>query len=205
MRRVLAWFGGTALIVLTSRSVVYALSPSPLAAGLAHHAGGPALPAIAAVSLGLAVALSAAILSLAAIGVAERKQLETRRVGQMPRLRLELFCWRAIALTLVSCLAFALLESYIHWRAGLGWHGLNCLTGPVHRDAIPVLAGFSIVGAALAAALDHVLAWMRRTLARLAPAPRLATRRLPPGLRPLLAPVPATVGPALARGPPAAS
>ena len=106
---------------------------------------------------------------------------------------------------MASCLTFALLESYIHWRAGLGWHGLHCLTGPVHRDAIPVLASFSIVGAALAAALDHVLAWMRGTLARLAPAPRLAAPRPALGLRPLLAPVPAAVGPALARGPPAGS
>jgi len=205
MRRAVAWLGGVALIVLAARSVVYALSPSPLAAALGRHAGGPALPAIAAVSLGLAVALAVAIVSLAAIGVAERRELETRRLAATPRLRLGLLCRRAISLTVASCLTFALLESYIHWRAGLGWHGLHCLTGPVHRDAIPVLASFSIVGAALAAALDHVLAWMRRTLARLAPAPRFAAPRPALGLRPLLAPVQAPVGPALARGPPAGS
>ena len=33
-----------------------------------------------------------------------------------------------------------MLESTIHWREGLGWHGLHCLLGPVHRDAIPILA-----------------------------------------------------------------
>ena len=34
MRRAVAWLGGVALIVLAARSVVYALSPSPLAAAL---------------------------------------------------------------------------------------------------------------------------------------------------------------------------
>ena len=66
-----------------------------------------------------------------------------------------------------TCFAFALFESWEHWRAGLGWHGLHCLTGPAHRNAIPILAALSLVAAALAAALEHVLAWMRRTIARL--------------------------------------
>ena len=71
-------------------------------------------------------------------------------------------------------LAFALVESTIHWRAGLGWHGLHCLTGPVHRDAIPILAAFSLLAAAIVSALDHVLAWMRRVVASIARRPRLA-------------------------------
>src|SRR5947209_3489796 len=84
MRRAVAWLGGVALIVLAARSVVYVLSPSPLAAAVGRHAGGPALPAIAAVSLGLAVALAVAIVSLAAIGVAERRELETRGLAAPP-------------------------------------------------------------------------------------------------------------------------
>src|SRR2546423_2253975 len=75
--------------------------------------------------------------------------------------------------------AFALLESYIHWRAGLGWHGLHCLTGPVHRNALPILGALSLLGAALGAALDHVLAWLRRTITALA-RPRLRIAGAPP-------------------------
>ena len=41
------------------------------------------------------------------------------------------------------------LESYLHWRAGLGWHGLHCLAGPVHRDAVPIVAALSLVAVAL--------------------------------------------------------
>ena len=66
----------------------------------------------------------------------------------------------------------------LHWRAGLGWHGLDCLLGPVHRDALPILAALATVATALLAALDHVIAWMRRTLAalRARAAPRRGAR-----------------------------
>jgi hypothetical protein len=174
MRRALGWPAAAALVVLGSRAIVYALSPSPLAAELSHRAGGPALPVVAVVAAGLAVALSAAVVSLAAFGVRERRLLETRPVVASPRLRVGLLLARALALWLVTMPAFALLESYIHWRQGLGWHGLHCLTGPVHRDAIPVLGALSLVAAALAAALEHVIAWMRRTLARIAAGSRRA-------------------------------
>lgn len=174
MKRTLAWAAVGALVVLTARTVVYALSPSPLAAELSHQAGGPRLPMLVVVSLGLAVTLSAAAVWLAALGVRERQLLETRIVLTVPRLRLRLLLGRALALWLVAMPAFAYLESYIHWRQGLGWHGLHCLIGPVHRDAIPILGGLSLVAAAIAAALEHVLAWMRRALAVLAGRRRLA-------------------------------
>jgi hypothetical protein len=168
MRRPLAWLAVGALVVLGARSIVYALSPSPLAAELSHRAGGPGLPAIALVSVSLALAVSAAVVWFAALGVRERRLLETRPVIADSRLRLGLVPARALALWVLTMPAFALLESYIHWRQGLGWHGLHCLTGPVHRDAIPVLGAFSLVAAALATAFEHVIAWMRRTLASLA-------------------------------------
>jgi hypothetical protein len=206
MRRALGWAGAAALAVLCSRSIVYALSPSPLAAELSHRAGGPTLPVVAVVAGGLGLALSTAVVSLAALGVRERQLLETRPVVAPPRLRLRRLVARALALWLVTMPAFALLESYIHWRQGLGWHGLHCLTGPVHRDAIPVLGALSLVAAALAAALDHVLAWMRRTLARLAPPLRAfasAPGRPPSSHGLALSP---TVGlPLGARGPPGLS
>jgi hypothetical protein len=66
-----------------------------------------------------------------------------------------------------GCLAFAALESYVHWRAGMGFHGLHCLTGPVHRNVLPIIPSLALLAAALRGALQHVLAWMRRTIARL--------------------------------------
>jgi hypothetical protein len=174
MKRAFAWLGAVTLVVLGSRTIAYAISPSPLAAELSHQAGGPALPVIAVVSVLLAVAFSAAVVWLAALGVHERRLLETRPVIGQQRLRLGLLAVRALALWLITMPAFAYLESTIHWREGLGWHGLHCLTGPVHRNAIPVLGALSLVAAALGAALEHVFAWMRRTLASIAGPRRVA-------------------------------
>jgi hypothetical protein len=194
-----------ALIVLAGRAIAYAVSPSPLAATLAHRAGGPALPIVAAVSLGLAVAVSAAVVWLAAIGVRERRLVEGRALVAEPRLRLGLLAARAVCLTGSSAVSFALLESYVHWRAGLGWHGLHCLVGPVHSSALPIRAALSLVVAALAAALEHVAAWTRRTLARIAPTLPLTAQLMRPRLRPQLAPGSAIAGAAFARGPPVLS
>lgn len=203
MRRTLTWSAVAAIVVLGSRTIVYALSPSPLAAELSHRAGGPALPAVAVASAALALVASVTVVSLAALGVRERLLLETRPVIAPPRLRVGLLGGRALALWLVTMPAFALLESYIHWRQGLGWHGLHCLTGPVHRDAIPVLGALSLVAAAVAAAIEHVVAWMRRTLASIAASARASG--LVRVCRPAflgLAPAAALVGPLGARGPP---
>jgi hypothetical protein len=59
---------------------------------------------------------------------------------------------------------FTVVESYVHWRAGLGWHGARCLLGPAHRDAVPLLCALSLIAAACQAAVAHLLGWMRRTL-----------------------------------------
>jgi hypothetical protein len=174
MKRAIAWPAAVALVVLGSRTIAYAISPSPLAAELSHQAGGPALPVITVVAILLALAFSAAVVWLATLGVHERRLLETRPVVEEPRLRLGLLAARALALWLVAMPAFAYLESTIHWREGLGWHGLHCLTGPVHRNAIPILGALSLATAALAAALEHVFAWMRRTLASIAGPRRIA-------------------------------
>jgi hypothetical protein len=202
--RALCWLGVLALVVLGTRSIVYALSPSPLAVELSHRAGGPTLPVLAVVSFALALGLSAAVVWLAALGVRERRLLEPRPVLSLPRMRLGLLTARAVALWLVAMPAFAYLESFIHWRQGLGWHGLHCLIGPVHRNAIPVLGALSLVAAALVGAVEHVLAWMRRTIARLAAEPIAEAAALPPpAYEPAL--VPAYTEPLGARGPPALS
>jgi hypothetical protein len=206
MKRTMAWLAAVALVVLGSRTIAYAISPSPLAAELSHQAGGPALPVITVVAILLALAFSAAVVWLATLGVRERRLLETRPLVAEPRLRLGLLAARALALWLVSMPTFAYLESTIHWREGLGWHGLHCLVGPVHRNAIPILGALALATAALAAALEHVFAWMRRTLASIA-----GPRRIPrivvvaqPQTNEFL-PAAAFAAPLGARGPPPVS
>ena len=168
------WPAVVALLVLTARWLAYELAPSPLARVLEHSAGGPSLVIVTLVSLGLTLLGSVLIVWLAAVGVRERARLQPERVA--PRLRLRRLGLRAVGLYLAGSLAFALFESYLHWRAGIGFHGLSCLVGPVHRNAIPLLAALALAAAALAEAVEHVLAWMRAVVRelrrrRLAPQP----------------------------------
>jgi hypothetical protein len=178
-RRALVWVAAGALVVLVGRTIAYAALPSPTAELLAGKAGGPALPLVAVVALGLGASLAVAVCWLAALGVRERALLERRLLtAPPPELRPGRVLARALALWALAAPAAGLLEAWIHWRAGLGWHGLHCLVGPVHRDLIPIVGGLSLVAAAVLSAVDHALAWMRRTFAllrgvqaRLAPAP----------------------------------
>ena len=179
--RAAAWLGGGALVVLAARAIAYALSPSPLAQAFEGRAGRPGA-AVRASSLrscsGVAL-LPPRSVWLAALGVRERALLAD---VPAPPLRLARLVVRAAVMFVTTCFAFALFESWEHWRAGLGWHGLHCLTGPVHRNAIPILAALSLIAAALAAALEHVLAWMRRTVARLRASGRLSRSQSPSSL-----------------------
>jgi hypothetical protein len=154
------WLGTVALMVLAGRWLAYALAqPSPLASRFAHSAGGPSLVLVSVVTLALAAGISVTVVWLASLGVRERQRLRPDRVP--PRLRLRRLVWNAIGLYAASTLGFALFESYLHWRAGIGFHGLSCLVGPVHRNAIPLLAALAVVAAALAEAARHMIAWMR--------------------------------------------
>jgi hypothetical protein len=167
--RTAAWTMLAAVVVLGARSLGYALAPgpTPLSLELQRSAGGPRLIVVVAVALGLALVLSAGVVGIAALAVRERAALEPAGLEAPPRLRPLRLAARYAVLFTVTCASFALLESYLHWRAGLGWHGLHCLVGPMHRDAIPLLAALSLVGVALLAALEHLVAWAGRTLARL--------------------------------------
>lgn len=153
------------LVVLSARALAYAAEPDPSARFLRHQAGGPAVPAIALVALALCAAVAICVCWLVAFGVRERALLERRSAQRFDVARTLAL---ATGLSLAACFAGGMLEAYLHWRAGLGWHGLHCLVGPVHRDLIPFEAGLSFVAAALIAAARHVAAWMRRTFARLA-------------------------------------
>ena len=203
--RGLLWLGPVAVLVLAARWLTYALAPPSLLANrLEGSAGGPRLVVVTLVSLALAAAVSTAAVWLAAVGVRERQRLRPER--ELPSIRLRRLVFRTVALTVASSLAFALVESYVHWRAGLGFHGLSCLFGPVHRNALPILGALSLVVAALAEAVQHLNAWARaavrallaRRLALAAPshAPSALRRNLSPAAllpraRPRAPPLPA--------------
>jgi hypothetical protein len=173
MKRLL-WLPVVTLLVLAARWLCYALAaPSPLSNRLEASAGGPDLVVVTLVSLGLAALVSTLAVWLAALGVRERARLRPERVA--PRLRLRRLAVRFGLLYLASSLAFALFESYLHWRAGIGFHGLSCLVGPVHRNALPLLAALALGAAALVEAGAHVIAWMRAVVRELRRRPLAAT------------------------------
>jgi hypothetical protein len=157
--------GAVILVVLTARSLAYAAEPSPSARFLRHQAGGPAVPVIALAALGICAVLAVIVCWLVAVAVRERALLERRAAAPFAVAR-SLMLVAGLALT--TCFAGGMFEAYLHWRAGLGWHGLHCLVGPVHRDLIPFETGLSFVAAAVIAAARHIAAWMHRTFARLA-------------------------------------
>jgi len=160
MKRVSAWVGTVALMVLVARWLAYALAqPSPLANRFQSSAGGPSLVLVSVITLALAAAISVAVLWLAEVGVRERARLRPERVP--PRLRLRRLGLNAAGLYGASAFGFAMFESYLHWRAGIGFHGLSCLVGPVHRNAIPLLAALALVAAALTEVVLHLIGWMR--------------------------------------------
>ena len=183
--RSIGWIGAGALVVLASRSLAYAFAPHPgiVAGRLEAEVGGARLVVLAVVAPAVALALAAVAVWLASVAVRERRALEPRAVGMQP-IRLVRIAVGTVLLGVATSLAFALLESYIHWRAGLGWHGLRCLVGPVHRDATPFLWSLSLLAAAVLAAVEHLVAWMRRTIASILEAVRKRAERSAAPLQP---------------------
>jgi hypothetical protein len=174
--KALSWTIAAALVVLLARSIAYAIAPSSAARMLEHRAGGPALPVLTLVALALGGSFAVGICWLAAFGVRERALLERRVLAQSPpRFDPVRTVVLAVALSAFTSIAGGLFEAYLHWRAGLGWHGIECVFGPVHRDLLPIATALSFVAAALFVAAEHVVAWMRRTFSLLR---RLPTRSL---------------------------
>jgi hypothetical protein len=201
MRKALIGAVVATLVVLLARSLAYVTEPTPAARLLEHRAGGPSLPVLALAFLALGTAIAVAVCWLAAVAVRERALIERRQAEAFPVVRVAAL---TLALAVTTSVAGGLFEAYLHWRAGLGWHGLHCVLGPVHRDLIPFETGLSFVAAAVVAAAAHVVAWMRRTFARL----RATLPRLWPvfsiRLRALEVPAEAPfLGSASARAPPA--
>ena len=117
-----AWCGTAALVVLGARMLAYALAAAPteLTFELLRSVGGPRLVIVSLCSIGLAAAAAAAALGLAVLAVRERLALERAIVVAPPRVRPLRFCRRYAVLFVSTAAAFTLLESYVHWRAGLG-------------------------------------------------------------------------------------
>jgi len=171
LRRALGVLGFLALLELAARAIVYGLAPSADEASrhLGGRLGGPGFLAVLLVGVGIAAGLSVAAVWLASLGVRERWALaDERPLGPPPRVAVARLLTRALALTLAGWLTFAAVESVIHLREGLGFHGIECLVGPVHRNALPVVGALALLASALQAAAGLVLAWMRRTVARFA-------------------------------------
>jgi hypothetical protein len=176
-RRISVWIGAGVLVVLLARTIAYAAAPSPMAELYARNLGGPSLPLITLVALSLGAIAATAVCWLATLGVRERRLLERRVLaGPPPRIDPARLLANAFVLWVVGSLAAGLVESTIHWRAGLGWHGLHCLVGPVHRNLLPIVGALALLASAAIAAGDHVVAWVRRRFALLRTA----------GARPLL-------------------
>jgi hypothetical protein len=173
----LPWIFAATLVVPLTRSIAYAIAPSPAARVLEHRAGGPALPVLTLVALALGGSLAVAICWLAAFGVRERALLERRTLAETaPRFRPARTFAFAVVLAVITSVAGGLFEAYLHWRAGIGWHGIQCVFGPVHRDFLPIATALSFVAAALLAAAEHVAAWMKRTFALLRKVPAQLVR-----------------------------
>jgi uncharacterized protein YcnI len=173
------WLALGTLVAFVTRTVVYAFAPSSTSF-TSHLAGATGRPSLTLelVACALAAMGSFAIVGTAAVAIAERRRLEPLALSSSSAIEPVHVARRAVAIFVASSVVFAVVESYVHWRSGLGFHGLRCLTGPVHRDALPFLAALSLVAAAALSAGAHVLAWLRRTIARL-------IRRVERVLRPL--------------------
>jgi hypothetical protein len=177
--RALGWLGLVVVLVLSARAVVYGMAPTAtqMSRELGGRLGGPGFAATLVIAVSISGALTAIVLWLASLGVRERWELaEHRPDGPRPGIALGRLALRALTLTLVGWLAFAGVESAVHLHEGLGFHGLDCLVGPVHRNALPVVCALALLASGLLGAAELVLAWRRRTVSRLE-TPRPRTRQ----------------------------
>jgi hypothetical protein len=180
LTRAAGWLVAIAAIELVARALSYALSPDPRAEVFGDVTGGTRPVVIAAVALALGALVAGAVLWVAALAVRERHRLRGAH-GPAPRLRLWRMVLRGAVLFAANTTVFTVVETSIHWREGLGFHGLHCLLGPVHRDALPLIGALVLVAVALAEAVGHAVAFGRRVVAA-----EGTRRRLPRTLRPVL-------------------
>jgi hypothetical protein len=177
LRRTTMWLLVGVIIVSLGRTIAYALTGGTIASRLSEQAGGAQPAMVAAVSLSIAVGVSAVGLWLVATGLRERSRLQLEGWSQdPPTLGIAGVARRATLLSAATIVVFTIFESCLHFEEGLGFHGWHCIAGPVHQNAAPILIGLSLVAAAIVTAVDAMLAAGRRLVARLV----LARRAVPP-------------------------
>ena len=204
-RRTAMWLLVGVIIVSLGRTIAYALAGGTIAQRLSEQAGGAQPAVVAAVSLSIAVGVSAVGLWLVATGLRERSQLQLEGWSQEPpTVGITSVARRAALLSAATIVVFTTFESSLHYEEGLGFHGWHCIAGPVHQNAAPILIGLSLVAAAIVTAVDAMLVAGRRLVARMVLArratPRGTGRRdLPSGARLQARPMPRWTP---ARGPP---
>jgi hypothetical protein len=169
MRRALAHVSAIAGVVLVGRAIAYALVDDAAARDLAGISGGPRLAGVIATSIAVALVVSTAAIVIARLAAVERGARAPRSAWQ----ELRRCGARALGYSAGAIAAFDAFETIIHVRAGLGWHALHCLSGPVHANALPILIGLATVAAAVTSAFD--LLRQEWASARAARAPRSLT------------------------------
>jgi hypothetical protein len=177
-RRTVMWLLVGVIIVSLGRTIAYALAGGTIASRLSAQAGGAQPAMVAAVSLSIAIGVSAVGLWLVGTGLRERSRLQLEGWSQEPpSLGIRRVAQRAALLSAATIVVFTTFESCLHYEEGLGFHGWHCIAGPVHQNAAPILIGLSLVAAAIVTAVDAMLAAARRLVARLVLARRAVPRR----------------------------
>jgi uncharacterized protein YcnI len=179
------WLAILALVVLTGRSLAYALAPqTPVATALEGATPGPRPMLVLLGLIAGVLVVAGGALALVVLAVQERSRLAGEPA---PRLDLRRAARNFALLALAANVAFTVSESLLHMEEGLGFHGAHCLLGPVHRDAAPLLVALALLASALEAAARHLAAWLRRVVRVLrspAPVPRGARQRVAFPFRP---------------------
>jgi hypothetical protein len=176
----------TVAIVAVARWLAYALAsaPDPRAREVVDAFPLARIAALCAVAVVVAALVGGAVLWIAAVGVRERERFAAVS-APLPRPSARRLGVRAAILLAASATAFASVESYVHYRAGLGFHAVHCLSGPVHANAWPILVGLAILASALWEAAAHVAAFARRSAVAAALGGLVARRaRVVTGARP---------------------
>jgi hypothetical protein len=175
-RRIVMWALVGVFVVSLGRWIAYALAAGTVAQKLSSQGAGARPAVVAAISLGLALAATAIGLWLVAAGLRERSHLELDGWAAPSRpFSARRLLARSAALSAVTIVVFTTVESLIHYKDGLGFHGWHCIAGPVHQNAAPIMIALSLMAAAVVTAVDAVLAAARRVVAQLV----LAARALP--------------------------
>jgi hypothetical protein len=158
-----------AAVVGLARQVAYGLAPSrPLSERFAGEAGGPAAVWVALAALAMLVFASLLGVWLVRMGIRERRAVELAAwANATPRFGVRALLADATGLSVAGLALFAIGESWLHARAGLAMSPVACLTAPVHRNGIVIVAALGVFAALVLALVRFAVAGLRRRVAHL--------------------------------------